>query len=222
MKSDGALWRNYKDGAATIDGFMDDYALVAQAFIDLYQVTFDMHWLEKARTVSEYALRHFIDPHSKMCFYTADGAENLIARKMEVSDNVIPSSNSVFAEVLFELGQFFQEPSFALQGRMMLNQVSKDLAGNQALYFGNWARLSGMWAYRPYEVAIVGDNAAHICHELQKQKFQPLALYSGGRQENLPLLENKYVDGKTIVYVCRDRVCKLPVTDVNEAILLLQ
>jgi len=216
VQDNGALWRNYKDGKATIAGFLDDHALLAQAFIQLYQVTFDLHWLEKARSITDFSLEHFRDEKTGMFYFTSDSSEDLIARKMELADNVIPSSNSVLAGVLFHLGEFYQQPSYTVQGKIMLNQIMKSRTGSQTLFYANWLRQAGWYAYQPYEVAVLGERAGDVSLRLQQDYF-PLAIFLGGSEEHLPLLENKYVDGKTIIYVCRNRVCKLPVEDVNKA-----
>ncbi len=221
FRGDGGLWHNYNGARATIEGFLDDYALLAQAFIRIYQATFDIHWLERARSLSEFALKHFMDKNSGMLFYTSDASEGLIARKMEVSDNVIPSSNSVFAEVLLQLGEYFQDPLFTVQSKIMLNQAMKNLEGGQHLFYANWYRLAGLSSYHPYEVAVVGEKASATSLELQ-QDYHPLAFYFGGKEENLPLLENKYVEGRTVIYVCRNRVCKQPVEEVSEALKQLR
>ena len=221
LRGDGGVWHHYKDERGGIDGFLDDYAFLAEAFIKLYQATFDLHWLTQARIVSRFALTHFADRKSGMFFYTSDTSDPLIARKMEVSDNVLPSSNSVFARVLAELGEYFQDPQLETQSTVMLNQVMSNIDSGQHLYYGNWYRLAGLTAHRPYEVAVVGDKAGEVSLELQRH-YQPLALYFGGREENLPLLENKYVEGRTLIYVCRSRVCKLPVENAADAWKQLQ
>ncbi|HEX8041356.1 MAG TPA: thioredoxin domain-containing protein [Chryseosolibacter sp.] len=221
LRADGGVWHHYKDGRARIDGFLDDYAFLAQAFIKLYQATFDVHWLTQARIVSKFALLHFADRKSGMFFYTSDTSDRLIARKMEVSDNVLPSSNSAFAWVLAELGEYFQDLQLERHSKVMLNQVMSNIDSGQQVYYGNWYRLAGLTAYRPYEVAVVGDQAPEISLELQRH-YHPLALYFGGREENLPLLENKYVEGRTLIYVCRGRVCKRPLENVADAWKQLQ
>ncbi|MDH4296692.1 MAG: thioredoxin domain-containing protein, partial [Cyclobacteriaceae bacterium] len=107
LRENGRLLRNYKDGKASIDAFLDDYALLASALIDLYQATFDIHWLETSRLITEYAIDHFRDPATGIYYYTSDESESLVARKMETADNVIPSSNSVLAEVIYQHGTFY-------------------------------------------------------------------------------------------------------------------
>lgn len=216
IQPDGSVWRNYKDGKATIAGFLDDYALLAQAFVQLYQVTFDVRWLVKARAVADFAIRHFKDDKSGLFYYTSDRSEDLVARKMELADNVIPSSNSVLAGVLFHLGELYQQPSYTDQGRIMVDQILRNREGSETLFYANWLRQAAWYAYQPYEVAVLGDRAREVNAALQKDYF-PLAIFLGGEQEHLPLLENKYVEGKTIIYVCRNRICRLPVEDVASA-----
>jgi len=84
-------------------------------------------------------------------------------------------------------------------------------------YYANWGRLLGIMAYEPFEVAIMGDNAISKNLAMQKE-YLPTSIFMGGETENLLLLENKLVNGETRVYVCKNRVCKLPVTEVRRAL----
>ncbi|MBC9794992.1 thioredoxin domain-containing protein [Sinomicrobium sp. FJxs] len=216
MGEDGHLWRNYKDGEAGIDGFLDDYALLADAYIQLYQATFNVHWLRLAKKITGYAITHFRDENSGMFYYTSDQSENLVARKMEITDNVIPASNSVMAGVLYRLGEYFYDKDHIRMSRTMLAHTEEYMAKGGP-YYANWAMLMGLIAYQPYEIAVMGGDAGTKSHDLQK-KYLPTALFMGGTAENLPLLENKLVDGETMIYVCRDKVCQLPVQEVRDAL----
>lgn len=216
FRKDGGLFRNYKDDKASIDAFLDDYALLAKAFISLYQATFDIHWLEKARSITEYAIQHFRDGQSGLFYYTSDNAENLVARKMELADNVIPSSNSVLAEVIYTIGEYYANSSYITMSAGMLNHFTKDIA-TAGPYYCNWASLMGMITHQPFEVAVMGKDALVKSRQLQKY-YLPTTLFMGGYAENLPLLENKLAEGKTMIYVCRNKTCKLPEEDVTRAI----
>jgi uncharacterized protein YyaL (SSP411 family) len=220
IREKGRLWRNYKGGEAGIEAFLDDYALLADAYIKLYQATLDVHWLDLARKVADYAIAHFKDEQSGMFYYTSDQSENLIVRKMEITDNVIPASNSVMAHVLYRLGEYYYHQPYMKMSKIMLNQVSKDTPGGGP-YYANWAMLMGLIAYEPYEVAIMGSKAEEKNKELQS-RYLPTAFFMGGREENLPLLENKLMEGKTIIYVCRNKSCKLPVMEVDQALRQMQ
>jgi len=74
----------------------------------------------------------------------------------------------------------------------------------------------------PYEVAIIGNKFSEMRQKID-ENYLPNILLSGGRNEgSLPLLENKLVEGQTTIYVCQDKVCKRPVTEVSEALKQLK
>ena len=108
------ITRNYKNGKSSVPGMLDDYAFTVSAFIDLYQARFDEKWLYRAKELTDYALLHFFDNSSGMFYYTSDDHSDLIARKMEITDNVIPSSNSEMAMNLYLLGNYFDNELFIL------------------------------------------------------------------------------------------------------------
>jgi len=216
IRPDSGLWRNYNHGKANIEAFLDDYALLARSFVFLYQATYDIHWLERARAITEFAVSNFYDNTTGLFFYTSNAAENLVARKMELPDNVIPSSNSVLAEVLYLLGEYYSRDEYIKMSSNMLGRVAPEITKNGP-YYANWASLLGIMVTGPYEVAVMGSDALRMTNKI-RQQYHPTVLFMGGVKENLPLLENKNVDGRTIIYVCRNKLCKLPVEDVQRAI----
>ena len=217
LNKSGALWRSYSGGKAGIEAFLDDYAFTALAFVRLYEVTFDMHWLATARLLADYVIEHFDDPGNGMFYYTSDLSDSLVVRAKQISDNVMPSSNSAMAEVLLLLGEYYQHKPYAARSQRMINQIMHDSMRSKDPFYANWARVAGVNIYRPFQVAIVGPEAVKRSIELQRY-YNPLAIYLGGEEEALPLLENKVVEGKTIIYVCRDQICKLPVQEVDKAL----
>ncbi len=213
----GAMTRNYKAGTATIDAFLDDYAQTTAAFINLYQATFDASWLTTAQTLQAYALDHFYDQPSGLFYYTSDDHPELIARKKEVSDNVIPASNSVMANNLYRLGRLLYEDGYVEKAQLMLTQVEENLRTYPG-YYANWGSLLTQMIYPPYEVAIVGNECA-ARRAAMDQHYLPNALLVGGTSEgNLALLEDKLVPGQTTIYVCQRGICKLPVTEAAQAV----
>jgi uncharacterized protein YyaL (SSP411 family) len=223
MQSDGRLNRNYKDGKSVINAFLDDYALTIEAFIGLYEITFDEKWLNKADELAKYALAHFQDEASGMFFYTSDLDPPLVARKKEVADNVIPGSNSAMARSLFYLGTYLYNDEYTGKAEQMLNNLSNTVVGNrQPNFYSNWCQLYLDFVNRPYEVAIVGDDFAAKRNELMKN-YLPNALLLGGQTEgNLELLKGKLQEGETMIYVCQNKVCKLPVMEVEKALPLIK
>jgi uncharacterized protein YyaL (SSP411 family) len=216
IRKDDGLWRNYSNGKPEIEAFLDDYALMARAFIQLYQATFDIHWLNSASTITRYAVDHFRNPGNGLFYYSADKSENIVARKVEVFDNVIPSSNSVLAEDLFLIGHYFDVDSLIQMSSFMLSGVSQEL-GTNGVSFANWVKLLALQTYQPFEVAVVGEDALEKSREMLRH-FLPRAIFMGGIKTNIPLLENKIVAHRTIIYVCSNKICKVPEENVARAI----
>ncbi|MCB8994315.1 MAG: thioredoxin domain-containing protein [Bacteroidales bacterium] len=218
---DNKLFRNYKNGKASINGFLDDYAFTIDAFISLYQITFDEKWLMEAKNLSNYCLLHFYDESSGMFYYTSDEDPALIARKMEISDNVIPSSNSQMARNLFVLGQYFYLDSFLEISRQMLANVRENII-QAGPYYANWGILLALNVSAPFEVSIVGKDCISLKREFDSH-YLPDVIYSGGENEGkIPSLKSRHVKAKTMIYVCRNKECKMPVTTSKEALMQLE
>lgn len=223
LQKDHRLHRNYKDGKSVINAFLDDYALAAEAFIALYEVTFDEKWLYQAKNLVDYTITHFFDQPSGMFNYTSNLDPPLIARKMETSDNVIPASNSVMAKDLYILGLYFYNQDYLAKAKQMMHNMSSTIVENeQPNFYSNWCALYGMMVNPPYEVAIVGENYAALQKEWQAN-YLPNAILLGGKDEGtLDLLESKLQEGTTMIYVCQNKVCKFPVEEVQAAVKMLE
>jgi uncharacterized protein YyaL (SSP411 family) len=220
IQRDFRINRNYKNGSSTINGFLDDYSLTIEAFIALYEVTFDEEWLNLANNLSQYVLTHFYDESNSMFFYTSDIDVKLITRKKEVQDNVIPASNSSMAKSLFLLGDFYDNKLYKEISESMLNNMMQYVL-NYGTYYANWAKLLDMQVHQPYEIAIVGKNAESLRKEMMS-KYIPNAIYMGGKTEgSLTLLKDKLQKGDTYIYVCQNKACKMPVKTSIEALKLM-
>ena len=216
-KEDGALMHNYKNGKVSINGFLEDYALTAKAFIDLYQVEFDEVWINRAEEIVNYAMTHFYDKERSMFYFTSDKQSDLVARKMELTDNVIPASNSIMANVLYSLGLLKDKNEWIDISVQMLQNLTPYMSDYGTSY-SNWGILMLKEAYPFYEIAVSGNDFRVKCAELQ-DTYLPNTLYVASKDKsNLPLLENKNVEGKTMVYVCVNKTCQLPVEETEKAL----
>ncbi|SEQ89875.1 thioredoxin domain-containing protein [Pedobacter rhizosphaerae] len=212
---DGGLYRNYKNGKASITAFLDDYAFLIEALSSLYEIDFDENWLNEAKQFSDYVLAHFTDADSPMLFYTSATSESLIARKHEVMDNVIPASNSVMAQNLKRLGLLFDEDAYIEKADAMLAGVEAKIKTYGSAY-SNWAIQLLNDVQGINEIAITGLEADAIKQALNKH-YIPNKITLGGTKSNLPLLKGKQ-SNETKVYICRNKVCQLPVNTVEEAL----
>ena len=222
LQGDFRLNRNYKSGKSVINAFLDDYALTIDAFINLYQITFDEQWLDKAKGMTDYVNTHFKDQETGMMNYTSDIDADLIVKKMELTDNVIPGSNSSFARAMYKLGIFTYNIEYIDSAEQMMRNMISDVSSSEMPnFYSNWCQLYSELLTRPYEVAIVGGDYEEKLKSLQI-RYIPNAIYLGGKDEgSLELLKDKLQDGQTMIYVCQNRVCKLPVTEVDKAFRLM-
>ncbi|MBL7964811.1 MAG: thioredoxin domain-containing protein [Flavobacteriales bacterium] len=215
-RPDGGLLHSSKGERATINGYLEDYAFVIEGSIALYQVTFEERWLNEARKLTDHALAHFFDKSTLMFHFTSDQDPPLVARKMEVSDNVIPASNSAMARNLSALGSMLENETYRSFSEAMLHNVLPRMEGYPSGY-SNWGILLLEQAYPVYEIAITGAEATRRRREFGAY-YIPNRLYMGGTTHStLPLLKDKFLGGTTI-FVCENKVCQLPVTTVAEAL----
>lgn len=216
-KDDGGLWHNHKEGRSTINGFLEDYSFTIEALVALYQATFDRQYLEAANELAAYTIEHFQDPISGMFFFNSNDDPQLIARKMEVTDNVIPSSNSSLANGLFLLGHLLDKKEYLEASSQMLNNVVPSFT-EYGSWYSNWANLMMNHVKPFYEIAIVGSDWDKKRSEFETHYIPNKMLLGAPGDSDLPLLEMKYVEGDTRIYVCQNKSCLLPVGEVEEAI----
>lgn len=195
--------------------FLDDYAFVIDGLIGLYEACFDESYLQIAKQLTENSIAEFYDEKSGMFFYTAKSGEQLIARKQEIIDNVIPSSNSMMAHNLFKMGHFYDHKEYLNISKQMLRNVHPQIKTYGSGY-SNWASLLLYHVFGVYEIAITGITAEEKRMELEKY-YIPNKILLGGSSGTLPLLKDKWAS-ETKIYVCQNKTCLLPVIEVIDAI----
>lgn len=221
MQKDERLMRNYKNGSASISGYLEDYAFVIQGYIRLYECCFEEEWLYNGKSLLKYVIQNFYDPTEHLFFYTDTRGEKLIARKKELFDNVIPSSNSAMALNLHRLGLLLDIQKYQEMAREMTGKICKLLLA-EPQYLTNWASAFLQLSKPTAEIAIVGPQFKDFAKAIYQNYFHPNKVMCAAQQEGaLPLLENREVHGKTTVYVCYNRSCQRPVHSPEEAMELL-
>lgn len=220
MTEGAQLFRNYKEGKRSIPGFLDDYAFVIEAYLALYQVTFDEQWVKAAHAHMEYVQAHFFDTESGMFFYTSDEGQVLINRKIEIQDDVIPSSNASVAHSLHDLGLLLLNSEYLALSSQMMDTARKALTQTPAFH-AHWGGLMLKHVFPHYEVAITGPEAAAFRTEISKV-YHPGRLFAGAESSSeVPLLQGRLGE-TTTVYVCEGNTCQLPVESVAAALGLMK
>ena len=218
--SQDQLYRTFKDGKVKIPAFLDDYVFTADACLTLYKATYDEKWLFTAEKLMVMAMQKFYDLQKGMFYYTSED-EKLIARKQEVFDTVIPSSSSVGARVLYYLGSYFTNQTYIDFAIRMLEAVKIQLT-SYAPSFSNWSLLMLEAGEGLTEVAVCGPNAEKIAAGLDAYYLPfTIILVESPDGSKLPLLEGKIGFPFDQIYVCKDKICQLPVTNISDAITLI-
>ena len=217
MQEDGGLYRNHKAGRSTIDAYLEDYATLAEALITLYEVTLEEKWLRTAKQLTDYSYDHFYDEKSRMFFFTSDREKNLISRKVETDDNVIPSSNAIMANNLMKLGHYYDNKYYSKSSETMLNNVS-ETSVQYAAGASKWLQLYANHVGEFYEVAIAGPEAVKIVREINAEYIPNKLIVGSSKESSLPLLAYKFDEKVTTIYVCIDGACKLPVRETERAL----
>lgn len=217
MTENGKLLRTKSSDSKFIYGFLDDYAFLVEALIKVYQVSFNILYLNTAKDLVNICLEDFLDSSTGLFYYSSTKGEQLISKTFEINDNVIPASNSSLAKSLFLMGHFFNDSIYTKASEKMWNQVRSKLH-KSGPYYANWQILSGWFSHPFYEVAIMGKEAKQKALELQ-HSFCQNSIFLGGHEENLALLKGKLPRelSETKIYVCENKTCQQPTIDVDIA-----
>ncbi len=211
-----------KEGAG-IPGFLEDYAAVIQAFINVYQITFDEQWLKEAEMLADYTMANFFDEEEGFFYFTDSQAEELIARKKELFDNVIPASNSMMADNFLKLSVLTGRKDFLETSKMMFGRM-KELILRDPQWLSNWGGLGLSFTMPLAEVVLTGPDIRSFRKIIDRDYCDFNKVFAGAEKfSDLPLLQGRFTeDGRTMVYVCYDNACQLPVASTSEAIEILR
>jgi uncharacterized protein YyaL (SSP411 family) len=217
---EGRVLRSYKDGTAKIAGFLEDYAAVALGALALYNLTFDRVWLERARELAHSIMDQFWDDEAQALFDTAADSESLVTRPRDVTDNAIPSGNSLAAELFLLLGDLLAEGELSSRAIYLLETTAEPMA-RYPTAFGHALGAVDIAVRGAVEIAIAGDPSDAEFGTLARvvaNRYVPSLVLAGGRDddaEGIVLLQGRERD-TPIAYVCRSYACDAPTSDPAE------
>jgi len=215
--STGSLFHNYKDGKATINGFLEDYSFTLEAFLQLYEITFDLKWLAEVKEIINHVNEHFYNEDKGFYFFTSNLDAALITRKIELQDNVIPAANSSIAKSLFKFGNLSGNTNLIERSEIMSTRLVESF-GRYPSAYSNWGILLLNQVYPFYEIAVAGNNYLEITKELTSHYIPNKLLAAADEENGLPLLKDRLTKNETLIYVCVNKTCNLPVSKVSEAL----
>lgn len=220
LKPDGSLVHSFKNGVSTIQGFLEDYAAVIQALLDVFEMTYDTSFAYKAKELMEYSINHFYQENTMMFEFTSHQSKDLVAKQTDYFDNVIPASNSIMCRNLFRLSHLFLDVKYRSIGLEMIDLIAPRVV-QYGSGFSNWmiAMLEAFGNYK--EVVIVGEKAIEYAEEIKRAYSPSVSVIANTSGASLPVFEGRFKDNKTLVYICQHNTCQEPVETVAEAIKML-
>lgn len=210
--SEGNLLHNHKNGKNTINGYLEDYCFVIEAFISLYETTLDGKWLQNSRQLTDYCFDHFYEPASGFFTFTSDIDTALITKHFELEDNVIVASNSAMANNLYKLGIYFENSYYEAVAQKMLNHILPNIDYPSA--FSNWLHAFLNFSDSNKELAVFGENALENILLLQKEYLPNVVLAGTHKPSELPFLKARFEKGKDLFYLCQNKTCEQPLEDI--------
>ncbi len=217
----GELLHVWKKGKKSVDGFLEDYALLIQAYLALFAVTGDDKWLKLSQNLAETCFHHFYDEKSGMFYFSKKESTSSVINYFQTEDNVIPAANSVMGNNLYNLYLILGKPEYRDMVKKMLQAIIFNFK-NYPMAYANWGTLM-LKVYKPhFEIVVCGKDAEAIMKEIQ-QDFRPDTIGLLSTQESdIPIFKYRFRKGENLIYVCREGACELPVKSVKEAKKLLQ
>jgi uncharacterized protein YyaL (SSP411 family) len=227
MRKAARLLRTWKDGEAKLLAYLEDYAMVADGCLAVYEATFDRRWIEEVRGLAEEMLRLFWDDRQEGFFDTGSDHEPLVVRPRNLFDNAVPCGSSVAAEVLLRLALLTGEEKYERLGLRVLRPMA-DLMSRYPTGFGRFLCALDFHLGPVAEVALVwpgGPDQERLRPLLDEVfgRYLPNRVVVGaadgdrGASTGIPLLETRpAIRGRPTAYVCRRYVCQAPTTVPEE------
>ena len=217
----GFIHRTFKNNIPKLNGYLDDYAYLVNALIDVFEITSESYFLEMGQTIATYMIEHFWNEKENSFYFTADTHESLIVRPKNYYDLSVPSGNSVASNALLKLHHLTHEEKFLKMTEKILESNGTSAAENP-FAFGYLLNVMNLYLNSPTEITIINTENSEIVNSLYK-KFLPEGIIIGIKNEDnlkslsrYPFFEGKEFSNETNVTICKNFTCSLPMSKLSE------
>jgi uncharacterized protein len=218
--TDGRLFRSGNaNRTAKLNGYLEDYAFLADALVTLYESTFQQHYLQAASELAWVILKHFSDSNGPGFFFVADDHEQLIARTKDLHDGSTPSGNAVAVTVLLRLSKLLNRSDFAAKAEECLRGYRETMSDHPAAA-GQMLIALDLLLGPTQEIAVIGkldEPETQRALAVLQQTFRPhqvLAFHdpsTGAPSPMIPLLQDRPAKSDRVtVYICENLACQAP------------
>ncbi len=213
----GHLLRTFNRGEARLNAYLEDYAFLLEALLQLYESTFERRWFDSARGMADQMIDRFGDLENGGFFSTSNDHEELIARRKEIGDHPIPGGNSSAALGLLRLAALTGERFYEEQAVGVLRLFART-ALRHPDSFGHMLQAIDFHVSPTREVALIGDQLSPLAGVV-RESFRPHLVTAGGPAgSTVPelLAGREPVDRAAAAYVCENFTCRMPITNPEE------
>jgi uncharacterized protein YyaL (SSP411 family) len=230
MMPDGRLLHTHRQGRSSLLAYLDDYANMVGALLELYASTFDLRWLRQSRRMADQMLDLFWSPSGECFAFTGSDHEQLIADLRQGHDGATPSGNAVAATVLQRLAVLTGNDDYEDRAVAVLRAFQAQIEGSPSAFSQMLLALDDHLS-EPREIALVGKLAElstrealgrlwrrYAPHEVVALK-DPSSEEAAEVESEIPLLSGKSeIGGALTYYVCRNYACQAPTTHLEEVL----
>ena len=222
--ANGNQWlHTHKAGVSKFPAFLDDLAMLVQSMILLQEVNGNLTLLEEAHEIMHYILQFFTDEDGLFFYFTPDFHTEVPVRKKDQYDGAMPSSNAVMAWNLHKLGLFFNIPDWVRRSALML-EANREGAVKYPTSFGVWCNLLLEKVIGTHEILVLGSDSFRQSQDLLKNYIPNRVLIQAENvTDRFPIMHGRVVgeDGETRIYICKEYACRLPASNVDDALAQL-
>ncbi|HAA54930.1 MAG TPA: thioredoxin domain-containing protein [Myxococcales bacterium] len=220
----GRLFRTWKDGVAKHNAYLEDYAFLIAAYLDVFEVTQDVHWLRAARSLQRTLQRYYWDAKAGGYFRTSADHEKLLVRPKPQYDGAVPTGNSIQVMNLLRLYELTTKPRFRLYAEKTMRAFGRRIK-TAPMALSEMLLALDFYHDKPKQIVLIKPKqTASITPFLKvlRRSFVPNRVFvvttQGARQKQLSALiplvaQKKARKGRVTAYVCTHGVCELPTAD---------
>jgi uncharacterized protein YyaL (SSP411 family) len=213
MWRDGRLLATYKDGTAHLNAYLDDYAFLLEAVLDLIAIDFHPQDLSWAQALADVLLAQFEDPQSGGFYFTSADHEKLLIRSKSFMDDALPNGNGVACSALLRLGHMLGESRYVAAAERALKAAN---AAMQQFPHAHNAMLNALEDFiaPPQMVVLRGDRAPMqqwLARASKGRSLRRSIIAIPNDEPHLPgLLAQRSARGDVTAYICSGFECQAP------------
>jgi uncharacterized protein YyaL (SSP411 family) len=214
-------YRTFTNGKAKGAAFLEDYAFLIQALIDVYSITLEGRYVFKAGALADYCMTTFEQKDQVLFSYSSSALLETVTSPLWYKDGELPAANAIMAISLQQLGILLNRADFRQRSAQMLEAV-QPMLDRSFFPVSSWGLPALYQEQGLPEIAVVGPEAIEKVTAIQAQFIGLHTLAATTTAEAyLPILEHRWKVGETFIYICKDYACQRPITDVEELFCLL-